>query len=189
MMIAMTPRFNTPLFCEIWQSTEEFMSDYSECPLKDAIDEEHQRILFCMLFAKYGEDPIASQNIDQFKYKVFSIIYQYGPTWQRKLEIQERLRGLNEEDIRLGTKTIFNHAYNPSTEPSTATMDELMTVNEQTANKTKSGLPEAYANLWDMLDANVSTYFLNKFRKCFKTFVLDENPLLYYEEDEGREEL
>ena len=66
---------------------------------------------------------------------MFSIIYQYGPTWEKRLDIQKSLRGLTEEDIRGGTRQINNHAWNPGTEPSTATLDELTTTNEQTSTK------------------------------------------------------
>ena len=47
---------------------------------------------------------------------------------------------------------------------------------------------EAYAQLWDLIDTDVTAEFLGRFQKCFKQFVAPERPLLYVtpidEEDE-----
>ena len=38
---------------------------------------------------------------------------------------------LSEEDIRLGSKAIYNQALNPQTEPSTKSLEELTYINQQ----------------------------------------------------------
>ena len=42
--------------------------------------------------AKYGNNPIANKDINQFKYKLFSTVFMYGPTWAKRLDIQKILR-------------------------------------------------------------------------------------------------
>lgn len=52
-----------------------------------------------MLYARYGNNPIANYDETQFKYKVFSVIFQYGPTWEKRLSVQETLRGMQIADL------------------------------------------------------------------------------------------
>ena len=47
---------------------------------------------------------------------------------------------------------------------------------------------EAYAQLWDLIDTDVTQEFLAKFRPCFKTFVAPERPLLFVTEEEDEDD-
>lgn len=100
-----------------------------------------------MLYARYGNNPIANRDTHQFKFKIFSIIYQYGPTWEKRLAIQEDLRGLSGDDLLKGTKAIYNSALNPSTAPSTGSLDELTYINSQNTTNYKKSKMDAYAQL------------------------------------------
>lgn len=71
----------------------------------------------------------------------------YGPAWERRLEIQDTLRTMSEDELIKGSKQIVNHSYNPSTAPSTSTLEELTTINEQNTNNYKKGKLDAYAFL------------------------------------------
>ena len=46
---------------------------------------------------------------------------------------------------------------------------------------------DAYVQLLDLLDTDVTEEFITKFRKCFKTFVAPENPLVFVTEDDELE--
>jgi hypothetical protein len=160
-MNSMLPRYDTKLFCEIYDNAEDFLSDYKASGLYDAVSvgtppvlhlnnslsDQETTILFYLLYAKYGNNPIANYDENQFKYKIFATIFQYGPAWSKKLDIQKKVRELTEEDIRLGSKAIYNHAYNPSTSPSTATLEELQAINEQNTTNYKKSKLEAYTAL------------------------------------------
>lgn len=139
-----------------------------------------------MLYARYGNDIVASSDINRFKYDLFSIIFNYGPTWNKRLEIQSKLRALSDADIQDGVVNVINRSINPSTAPATNAFDALTTVNEQTATKAKRGKLEGYALLWDMLDNDVTEDFIRKFKRLFLTVVQPELPLWYatIEEDE-----
>ena len=54
---------------------------------------------------------------------------------------------MSEDDLVKGSKQIVNHSYNPSTAPSTSTLEELTTINEQNTNNYKKGKLDAYAFL------------------------------------------
>lgn len=183
------PRFDTKLFTDIWEDSASFLSDYADVGIPTTISTTNATTLYYLLYARFANNPIANMDEEQFKYKVFAIIYQYGPTWEKRLAIQQSLRGLSEDDLRAGAKAIYNHAYNPSEAPSTSTLTELDYINDQNTTNYKKSKMEAYAQLWDLLAIDVTGEFLNKFQKLFKQFVQPERTWIYVTElDEVEDE-
>lgn len=185
----MLPQYSTKTFSQIWKSVEDFMADYNNNGLINAqnppIKLASATQLFYLLFARFGNNPIANRDITQWKYKMFSVIVQYGPTWEKKLEVQSKLRGLTDDELRLGSKVVYNTALNPSTAPSTASLEELSYINSQNVSNYKKGKLDGYAVLVALLEDDITYRFLNKFQHCFKQFVAPEEPLLFVtEEDE-----
>lgn len=76
----MLPRYDTVLFTDIWENAESFRTDIAGSPFSSALSSANQMALFYLLYARYGNSPIANYDAEQFKMKVFSIIFQYGPT-------------------------------------------------------------------------------------------------------------
>ena len=267
--------------------------------------------MYYLLYARYGNTPIANYDQTQWKYKMFSIIFQYGPTWEKRLSIQDTLRGLQISDLvdngsfhelfshsasetssktgsdnntrtlnttetntgtasvaNTGTDTtastgtqsvshtgtvgttgetedIKNHAYNPSTSPAQNAYSPLSYINEQHATKNDAnstvtnnltdattndlqnqtthnttstttndlsradtgtitdarsvsdtaeanntsqnetttvmtaGKLKAYEKLLELLETDVTGEFINKFKVCFKQFVMPERRMIY----------
>lgn len=201
-MNSMLPRYDTKLFCEIYDNAEDFVADYKDSGLYDAVSvgtppvlhlnnslsDQEATILFYLLYARYGNNPIANYDEEQFKYKMWALIFQYGPAWSKKLDIQKSIRELTENDIRLGSKAIYNHAYNPSTSPSTATLEELTAINEQNTTNYKKSKLEGYMGLWQMVVSDVTEEFIRKFEKLFKQFVTAERTWIYSSEIEDEED-
>ena len=140
----MLPRYDTKLFTEIWDSASDFKTDFQASPFTGCIHygeakpspetgnyQDSVTLIYYLLYAKYGNNPIANFDETQFKYKVYSIIFSYGPAWEKRVEIQDKLRSLRDEDLRLGSKAIYNSAYNPSQAPSTQALTELEYINQQ----------------------------------------------------------
>ena len=179
------------LFTEVWDEATEFVSDYKSSGLYSAnnkISDASASTLFYLLYAKYGNSPIANRDVTQFQYKVFSIIFEYGPTWEKELSIQKALRDMTAADIQKGTFAMYNQALNSQNEPSTDTDAALKFINSQnTTRYTKSPL-DGYALLESLLSADVTKAFIDRFKVCFKTFVMPEQPLLYVSEDTEDEE-
>lgn len=145
--------------------------------------------IFYLLCARYGNSHIANSDENQFKLKMFSTIFQYAPYWEKKLDIQATLRGLTEEQLREGSKQINNHSYNPSTEPTTDTLEELPTINEQTGTKFKKSRLDAYGILSDLLERDVTEEFIGKFKKLFLYIVEPQLPLWYVTDTNSEEEV
>lgn len=183
-MTQMTPQYSTMLFSNIYPTVNEFIGDYEDVGIPTTIETQNVKTLYYLLYARYGNSPIANRDINQFKYKLFSTIFQYGPTWEKKLDIQNKVRNLSEEELMSGSKVINNHAYNPGDAPGTASLDELSYINDQSTQNYKKSKADAYMTLWSMLADDVSESFINRFKVLFKAFVLPEDPLLYYNEEE-----
>lgn len=165
-------------FTDVWEEYSKFEFDVNNSPLK-VLDNTHLEILYYLLYAQYGNSVVASSDLEQFKYKVYSTIYMYGPTWAKRLEVQKKLRDMSEADLRTGAKAIYNHAFNPDTKPSTSTLEELLAINDQNTTNYKKSRLEAYSILLELLKTDVSKEFINKFKKLFLTVVEPEEPLWY----------
>ena len=171
--------YRTRKFTEIYNTVDKFLNDYNTVGIPKTITEDTARTLYYLLYARYGNSSIANNDENQFKYKLFSIVFMYAPTWEKRLEIQQTLRGLTEDEILKGSKQITNHSYNPSTEPSTDTLEELTTINEQNTNQFKKSKLDGYNILWNLLSTDVTESFISTFKKCFLVVVEPQEPLWY----------
>ena len=222
----MKPMYDTNLFCEIWDSSESFLADYNNTgteftnQVPPTITQQNALMTYLLLFSRYGNNPIANYDVTQFKNKIFTLIWQYGPAWEKRLSMQEDIRNLTLQEITQGTKTdwssegtqsqnntgtdttINNHAYNPSTAPTTQSTNELDYIDQQqvakgSATSTISGTDskttgqvvtkskmDAYAQLWDLVATDVTNGYISKFKNCFKQFVAPERRMIYVTEDE-----
>lgn len=186
------PHDTTKLFCNVWEEAEDFAEDYKASGIYQSginqISGPSIDLLFYLLYSRYGNSAIANFDENQFKYRVFATIFQYGPTWEKRLSVQTSLRNLTEAEIMSGSKTIHNHAYNPSTDPSTASLTELETINEQNTDNYKRGKIEGYANLIALLETDVTAEFLDRFKPLFAKFVYTKPDLFITEVEEEEEE-
>ena len=311
----MFPQYDTKLMTEVWSQASEFLTDYQNAGIPTTISNQNATTLYYLLYARYGNTPIANYDENQWKYKMFSIIFQYGPTWEKRLSIQDTLRGLQISDLvdngsfhelfshsasetssktgsdnntrtlnttekntgtsavaNTGTDTtdstgtqgvvhtgtvgttgetedIKNHAYNPGTAPAQNAYSPLSYINEQNATKNNAnstvtnnltdtttnnlqnqtthnttstttndlsradtgtikddrtitdstnaentsqnetttvmtaGKLKAYEKLLELLETDVTGEFINKFKVCFKQFVMPERTFIYVTED------
>lgn len=181
--------YRNPKFTDVWDDVTKFVDDFNDSAL--AIEFQNETSLstiFYLLYAKYGNSVIASSDVNQFKYKVYATIFQYGPTWEKRLDIQKELRNKSFDELQMGSKQVYNHAYNPSVAPTTDTLDELITINEQNVTKSKKGILETFSFLYSMLETDVTGEFIDKFRKLFLVVVAPEEPLWYTTDINSEEE-
>lgn len=173
-------------FTDIYDNAENFVNDYKTSGLynnSNKITDANATTLYYLLYAKYGNSSIRNWDETQFKYKLFSIIFMYGPSWEKRLEVQAKLRALKEEELILGAKQIFNHSYNPSTELPPDT-DELKTINDQNVTKNQRSILDAYNLLLSLLETDVTNEFLNKFKPLFMQIGFDEPDIFITEIEE-----
>ena len=181
--------FINKTFSEIYGNETDFINDYKATPLyaeNHRLSDENIRILYYLLYARYGNSVIASYDENQFKFKLFSTIFMYGPTWEKRLEIQAGIRKLSVEDGSLleGAKYISNLSYNPSTPPNNGDLAPLDTVNQQSYNGWKKNKLQAYGEILEILRIDITESFIGQFKKLFIKIVQPNAPLWYITDKE-----
>lgn len=180
--------FRTRTFGEIWATYDAWAADWDACelPLATQIGDSgntYVNTLYWLLIARYRNSHLAASDETQGKYRIFATAYQYGGAWAKRLEIQDKIRSLTIDDMRKGTSMIYNEAYNPSTAPTTDTLDELPYINSQRAAKTKRDAAAGYEAQLEIIRTDVTEPFISKFADCFLRITYPEEPLIYPDAD------
>lgn len=176
--------YRTRTFSQVFEEYSNFNEEWNRTVFSTEIEALPIELIFYLLYSRYGNSSIASSDENQFKYKLFSIMFQYGPTWKRELEIQKKVRALTEDELREGTRNTVNNAANPSTAPSTVDTEELPYVNQQNVSKVKRSKVDGYALVLSLLKDDVTEEFIRRFQKLFLNIVEPERPLWYVTESE-----
>lgn len=171
-------------FDDIFPSLDDFKTEYTNCklPLTEYfgdVSSEQVSTLYYLLYGKYGNSTIASDDETRFKYSLFSIVFQYGPTWVEELKLQKEIRNLTLQELQTGSKAIYNTALNPNVAPSTNTLEELPYINQQNTTNYAKSKAGAYEIKMNLLSSDVTEKFLVKFRKLFLKIVQPTVPLWY----------
>lgn len=164
--------YDTKTFSEVYPTQDDFLTDVKASGMTVDLTDDNLKILYNLLMARYANSHFANKDLLQSKNKLYSIIFMYGPTWQARLNLQAKLRGLSDNDLLTGSKAIYNHAFNPSTEPGTSALEELDYINDQNTTNYKKSKLEAYAGLYELLVTDVTDMFINKFKKIFVTIII-----------------
>lgn len=184
----MIDMYTTKRFNEIYTDAATFLADYSSMGIPTTITNNNATLLYYLLLGKYGNNPISNYSESQFKFRLFTLIWQYGPTWEKRVAVQESIRDLTESELREGSRAIYNHAYNPSTTPSTDTTNALTYIDDQNTTNYKKAPIEAYAVLMEVMRTDVTETFLAQFKKLFKKFVAPWADYIYTTEEESESE-
>lgn len=181
--------YRTRTFADIFPDYKTFAQEYDRSALSVPFTEEGSgksgltlEQFYYMMYAHYGSSHIAFSDENQFKYYMYSIMYQYGPTVIRKREIRETLLQMNDEEILLGGKAIYNHSFNPNTAPSTSTLEELLTINDQNTTNYKKGKAEGLLSFLAVIENDPVDEFIHKFKQLFIKVIAPDYPLLYKSE-------
>ena len=170
--------FRTHSFTEIFEEFDAFKDAYNNTVFAGAISNDNLQLLYYLLYARYGNSHIANSDENQFLYKMCATIWQFGPVWEKKIEVQREIRGLTLDELQEGSKQISDHAYNPSTVPS----GEIENINEQDRIKYKKSKADAYALIMEIMEQDVTEEFINKFKPLFLIITEPQEPLLYRED-------
>ena len=191
--MTMRAMYNTKTFADIFKDYATFKTEYTvtqKFPMvitsDDTTNPSNLQILYYLLYSKFGNSPIANFDEDQFKTKLGAVIWQYGAAWENKLKIQEKVKTIlndpTEAALLQGSKAIHNHAYNPATVPSTASLEELTYINDQNTTQYKKSKMDAYGQLWNLIVTDVTEEFIARFKPLFQK-IINYHPYLYESEE------
>ena len=175
----------TRTFAEIYPTADDFKAAYDSNPFATATNINDSEItkIYYLLYANYGNSSICSSDEYRFELKLFSIIYQYGPIYIQKKIIQEKIVDTPYNDFKSGGKVIYNTALNPNVAPSTDTLTELPYINNQNTNNYVKSDAESMQIKWDLMNDNLESEFLAKFKPLFLKIVNPTVALWYISEN------
>ena len=187
-MICNSPygNFRTRTFSDIFEEYDVFDLTMKECGIPLKITEESLQTLYFLLYARYGNSHIASSDENQFAYKIASTIFMYGPTWEKRVEIQDSLRALNDAEITQGGTAIYNSANAPGTSlaDNVGPDGKVDYISGQNTTDYRKSKIEGYAVLANLLETDVTKQFIDRFANLFLKIVEPYSPLWYKTEVE-----
>ena len=175
----------TRTFAEIYPTADDFKAAYDSNPFATATNINDSEIIkiYYLLYANYGNSSICSSDEYRFELKLFSTIYQYGPIYVQKKIIQEKIVDTPYNDFKAGGKVIYNTALNPNVAPTTDSLTELPYINNQNTNNYVKSDAESMQIKWDLMNDNLESEFLAKFKPLFLKIVNPTVPLWYISEN------
>lgn len=172
----------TRSFSDIFPTYESFQAYWQDSVFATENEQlsSHLNLIYFLLLGRYANSTIASSDEERFKLQLFTIVWQYAPTWKKRLEIQKHLQSLdiNSEKFLLGSEQVFNTALNPADELAND-YEKIQTVNQQQVNYQKRDKFKALAILEELLKTDVTSAFLERFQPLFRSIVAPQRPLYY----------
>ena len=126
------------------------------------------------LLGRYGGSHIRYNNRVQFIASFFTILKEAQEKLRIKLQVNTRLRTLEEVEALDGEEVISNTATNPDQEPSTVDYDPLPYVNSQVAQKGKLGKVKGLYNWKHSVGGQAYNEFLDAFKQLFRVILREE---------------
>lgn len=168
-------------FSEVFPTFSDFYTDYINSPLPQTLDDREISAVYYLLYGKYKNSHIKGDDQDQFKARVFTIIFQHGPEFSKKLEIRDKIHSLDlsNDDWRDGSIQVHNMADHPSTSPGTLSMEEIDHIDTRNTTLTKKGVMEGYSYLYNLISTDVTQEFIDKFEELFSDIAVSPTILLF----------
>lgn len=138
---------------------------------------------YFMLMSEFASAHIKSTSVDLFKLRFAKLLFEYVPVWQREMYFQSKLLTMSDEELIKGSRTVHNHANHPGSVPSTASLEELTYIDNQTTSNYVKNVPEAIREHIYSINYNPTEEFINKFRGLFSD-VMYSSTTHYYESEE-----
>lgn len=174
----------------IYPSYDKFYEEFTSVGLPNTFKEQDfLKTIYLVLMSEYMNSSIMSLSEDQFRLKFLTRVMSYGPQFEREFGIQSELLALSNEDLQVSAKAIYNTALNPSEAPSTDTLDELTTINQQNTTKHVRSKLDAWALLKELADDGITKKFIKRFDDLFVRVLMTNNPLWYTTNIESEVEL
>lgn len=175
----------TKTLSQIYPEYDVFAADYLDSGLPNRFkDTDFLKTIYFVLMGEYAHSSIMAMSEDLFRARFLTMIHGYGPQLERELKMQDTLLQMDDAELMVSSKAIYNSSLNPSTAPTTDTLDELPTINQQNTTKHVRSKLDAYEYLGNLLDDDLISKFIKRFNKLFVRVLRTNNPLYYTTEVE-----
>ena len=167
-------------FTDVFLNVDSFKDLYLN-PL-NVLSQDRLEELYYLLYAQYGNSTIANYDINQWKFRLCAVIHNYGKAWDKRLTLQDSILNLTEEEMRKGSLQISANAENMG--DSNITLEgELSKIDQKGNVMYKKGKLEAYSTYRELLEKDVTSWFIAKFNPLFVKFLGKEDTIMYETEE------
>lgn len=160
--------YRSKLFTDVYPDVNSFIQAQKSTGLIK-ISDDSLTSLYGLIYSQYGDRDVLADTDYQFNMQIASKIFKYGQAWETRVNIQNAITKLNEEDIREGTMVVTNSANTSGIRPTTP--DELLNkIDAQGVNRYKKSKVEALESWKDTIETDVTTEFINRFEELFSAW-------------------
>lgn len=173
----------TPTFAEVYEDDAAFIAAYQNGMFPETISVTSCRTLYYLLYARFGNEEIADTiDFNQWQARMMATVFQYAPAWEKKLEIQEKIRNWSEEQILEGAEERYDmsqHTGKPLPEDGI-----IKGINAQNRSLRKKDKMSAYSYLSALLDTDITEELLVHFAPLFNPFAGIKSRVHYFTTEE-----
>lgn len=176
----------TKTFSQCYETYDAFLADYNAFNLKSVPfkNTDFLKTIYMILMGEYAGSAIMNLSEQQFRIRLFTKIMSHGPQYERELDVQAKLLAMSDEEIQISAKAIYNTSLNPSQKPTTQTLEELKTINQQSVTNHVRSKLDAWDYLGQLMDDDITKRFVKKFNDLFVVVLKTNNPLWYTTKEE-----
>lgn len=171
--------FLTKTFYEQYPNVDKFVEMWNVSPFKiDTISQEEIRNMYYQLVSEYMVSHFAFIEPLQIDLQVAKTIYNYYPNLKKKLDLQDQILKMTEEDLADGNTAINSSMSNPDTDeisPSDATLPYTASKSIQTRKYSK---PDRYTRQYNLIVDGLYDLYIKRFKSLFLTLIVGTNNLL-----------
>lgn len=166
--------YSTESFSDRFSNYQEFKRKYDESPMEDRLihDEGYGAYqldtIYALLASRYWADHMKSNNGDMFELRLFQIIWQHGPKWQRDMKLYDKVRNLTEDEMSIGSKSIHNHAQHPDTAPDNDSVKALPFIDSQNVTTYIKSPRDRNIDILELENSEITENFISRFSILFR---------------------
>lgn len=157
------------------------ITDYTN----QVIEDDFLNKIYLKICIKYAVSNIRFTIKEMFIYQFCSIFDDEFSKFKRRYDINQNLKNITIDNIKILSETISNTADNPNYTPDTPDK-ALDYITQQNAVFQKINDLDAYARQLESLMTEGFEEFLNKFKELFVALV--DNSPIFYEDNEDNED-
>jgi hypothetical protein len=175
--------YRTQTFADRFPDYATFLEKYTTSGLTGRLEIEGEyglETIFNLLAIKYCDDHMKSSNPGIFELKVFKLIWEHGPKWQRDMKLYDQLRNLTNTELSIGSQAVHNHAEHPDAAPVTTSVEGIGFIDSQNVTTYVKSPKDRVVEILELENSTLTEEFLAKFSPLF-TDILYPSGSTYFE--------
>lgn len=182
--------FLTKTFYEQYPNADKFVEMWNASPFNiEAMSQQEIENLYYQLVSEYMMSHFAFIEPLQIDLQVAKTIYNYYPNLQKKLQLQQQIIQMTDQDLQDGNIAINSSMSNPDTDEISPSDASLPYTSQKSLQTRKYSKPDRYTRQYNLLVDGLYDVFIKRFKPLFITLIVGTNNMLSMNNDEWNEDL